>query len=70
MKEIAIITPIASMTEVARRVVEENGYTNVEIIGGDLNLWKGVEAGRRAIDAGAKALISRGGNLRYDQVGV
>ena len=61
MKEIAIITPIASMTEVARRVMQENGYTNVEIIGGDLNLWKGVEAGRRAIDAGAKALISRGG---------
>jgi PAS domain S-box-containing protein len=61
MKEIAIITPIASMAEVARHVVEENCYTNVETIGGDLNLWKGVEAGRRAIAAGAKVLISRGG---------
>ena len=61
MKEIAIITPIASMADVARRVVEENHYANVEIVGGDLNLWKGVEAGRRAVDAGAKVLISRGG---------
>ena len=66
MKEIAIITPIASMAEVARRVVEEHGYTNVEIMGGDLNLRKGVEAGRRAIDAGAKVLISRGGT--YDLI--
>ena len=64
MKDIAIITPIASMTEVARRVVEENGYANVEILGGDLNLRKGVEAGQRAVDAGAKVLISRGGT--YD----
>lgn len=64
MKDIAIITPIASMVDVARRVVEENGHTSVEIIGGDLNLWKGVEAGRRAIDAGAKVLVSRGGT--YD----
>lgn len=61
MKGVAIITPIASMAEVARRVVEENDYTNVEIVGGDFNLWKGVEAGRRAIDAGARILVSRGG---------
>lgn len=64
MKEIAIITPIVSMVEVAQRVIEENNYTNVEIIGGDLNLRKGVEAARRAIDAGAKIIISRGGT--YD----
>ena len=66
MKEVAIITPVASMADVARSVVEENGYSNVEIIGGDLNLWKGVEAGRRAIDAGAKVLVSRGGT--YDLI--
>ncbi len=66
MKEIAIIAPIASMPEVARCVVEENGYSNVDIIGGDLNLWKGVEAARRAIDDGAKVLISRGGT--YDLI--
>lgn len=64
MKEIVIITPMTSMVEVAQRVIEENNYTNVEIIGGDLNLRKGVEAGRRAIDAGAKIIISRGGT--YD----
>jgi PAS domain S-box-containing protein len=64
MKEVAIITPVASMAEVARSVVEENGYSNVEVIGGDLNLWKGVDAGRRAIEAGVKVLVSRGGT--YD----
>ncbi len=66
MKEIAIIAPIASMPEVARRVVEENGYSNVDIVGDDLNLWKGVEAARHAIASGAKVLISRGGT--YDLI--
>ncbi len=66
MKEIVVIAPIASMLEVAQRVVEENGYSNVEIIGGDLNLWKGVEAARHAIDSGVKVLISRGGT--YDLI--
>jgi PAS domain S-box-containing protein len=64
MKEIVVIAPIESMLEVAQGVVEENGYSNVEIIGGDLNLWKGVEAARHAIDGGVKVLISRGGT--YD----
>ncbi len=66
MKEIVVIAPIASMPEVAQRVVEENGYSNVEIIGGDLNLWRGVEAARLAIEGGAKVLISRGGT--YDLI--
>ena len=66
MKEIAIITPVASMAEIANRVVEENGYGDVEVIGGDFNLWKGLEAGRRAVEAGAKVLVSRGGT--YDLI--
>lgn len=66
MKEVAIITPVASMAEVAGRVVEEGGYGNVEVVGGDFNLWKGVEAGRRAVEAGAKVLVSRGGT--YDLI--
>lgn len=66
MKEIAIIAPIASISEVARRVVEEHDYDNVDIVGGSHNLWKGVEAARRAIDDGAKVLISRGGT--YDLI--
>jgi hypothetical protein len=66
MKEIAIIAPIASISEVARRVVEENSYDSVDIISGTHNLWKGVEAARRAIDDGAKVLISRGGT--YDLI--
>lgn len=66
MKEIAIITPIASMAEIAQRVVDENGYSDVEVIGGDLNLWKGLEAARRAVENGAKIVISRGGT--YDLI--
>lgn len=66
MKEIAIIAPIASISDVARRVVEENGSDNVDIIGGTHNLWKGVEAARHAIGDGAKVLISRGGT--YDLI--
>jgi Propionate catabolism activator len=66
MKEIAIIAPIASISEVAHRVVAENGYGNVDIVAGTHNLWKGVEAARCAIDEGAKVLVSRGGT--YDLI--
>lgn len=66
MKEIAIITPIASMTEAAQFVIDENSYSDVEVFGGDLNLWKGVDAARRAIEKGAKVIISRGGT--YDLI--
>jgi len=59
MQDIIVIAPIASMTEVTRRVIAENGFNNVEILEG--NLRKGVEEARRAIDAGAKIIISRGG---------
>lgn len=62
MKEIAIVAPIASMPDVARGVIAENGYNNIEILEG--NLWKGVEEAKRAIDAGAKVIISRGGTYQ------
>ena len=59
MQDIVVIAPIASMAEVSRRVIAENGFDNVEILEG--NLRKGVEAAKCAINAGAKIVISRGG---------
>ena len=64
MKEIVVIAPIASMPEVVRSVIAENGYCDIEILEG--NLRKGVEEAKRAIDAGARIIISRGGT--YDLI--
>lgn len=59
MKEIVVVAPVNFMTEVTRRVIAENGYSNVELLEGDQRT--GVELAQRAVDAGAKVLISRGG---------
>jgi len=59
MKEIVVVAPVNFMTEVTRRVIVENGYTNVELLEGDQRT--GVELAQLAIDGGAKLLISRGG---------
>ena len=59
MKEIVVVTPFSSMSEVARRVVEENGFGNVEVLEADPENI--VELTRSAIGRGAKTLISRGG---------
>ena len=32
MKEIVVVTPFSSMSEVTRRVVAENGYVNVDLL--------------------------------------
>lgn len=59
MKDIVVIAPFSAMSDIAHRVVSENGYTNVVILEG--NLGDGVKAARLAIEHGAKILISRGG---------
>ncbi len=59
MKEIAIVAPIDSMPELARRVIESHGYGNVEVLKG--NMREGLESARLAIAEGAKVIISRGG---------
>ena len=59
MKDIVVIAPFSSMSDIAHRVVSENGYTNVDILEG--NLGDGVKAALLAIEQGAKILISRGG---------
>jgi PAS domain S-box-containing protein len=64
MKDIVVIAPFSSMSDIARMVVSENGYNNVDILEG--NLGEGVKAARMAIEQGAKILISRGGT--YERI--
>jgi hypothetical protein len=61
MKEIVVVAPFISMTEVTQSVVAENGYSNVDLLEG--NLWDGVESAKRAVSGGAKVIISRGGTF-------
>lgn len=64
MKEIAVIAPINFMTEVARLVVADYAYNNVELLEGDSRT--GFEMAQWAIDRGAKVIVSRGGT--YDAI--
>ena len=57
MKEIVVIAPFSSMSEVTERVIEENSYTSVRLI--EANMQNVLEKTRLAIKAGAKVIISR-----------
>ena len=59
MKEIVVVTPFSSMSEVTRRVIAEYGYANVDLL--EAEPGNILERTRLAIDGGAKAIISRGG---------
>ncbi|MDR2390515.1 MAG: sigma 54-interacting transcriptional regulator [Planctomycetota bacterium] len=59
MKEIAVVTPFSSMAEVTRRVVEEYGYANVDVLEADPD--NVLLRARQAIDGGARVIVSRGG---------
>jgi hypothetical protein len=59
MKEIAVVTPFSSMAQVTRRVVEEYGYVNVDVLEADPD--NVLPRARQAIDGGARVLVSRGG---------
>ena len=59
MKEIVVIAPFSSMSEVTERVIEENSYTSVRLI--EANMQNVLEKTQLAIKAGAKVIISRGG---------
>ena len=59
MKEIVVVTPFGSMSEVPWRVVDEYGYANVDLLEAEPS--RILERRRLAIDGGAKAIIPRGG---------
>lgn len=62
MKDIAFIAPIPSMAALARSVIEDNGYHNIEVLEG--NLDTGVGVAKEALEAGARVLVSRGGTYK------
>ncbi|MDR0439765.1 MAG: sigma 54-interacting transcriptional regulator [Candidatus Accumulibacter sp.] len=62
MKEIVIVAPIPSMSELARQVIDAGGYGAVDVRSG--NMRKGLEAAHLAIREGAKVIISRGGTYQ------
>lgn len=59
MKEIAIVAPIKAMPELAQQVIDNYGYSGVEVFRG--NMSEGLESARQAIKEGAEVIISRGG---------
>ncbi len=61
MKEILLIAPYATMYDLARSIIVSRGYDNVETVKGDLE--DGLRIATRAVDAGCKLVISRGGTF-------
>ena len=59
MKEIVVIASFSSMAEVTHSVIAQHGYTNIELLEG--NLWDGVASAKLAASNGAKVIIARGG---------
>ena len=59
MDEIVLIAPYEKMRDDALHVIRDNDYTNVGIKLGDLT--DGIIAASRAVEEGARVLISRGG---------
>ena len=59
MKEIVVIASFSAMAEVTHSVIAQHGYTNIDLLEG--NLWDGVESAKVAAGNGAKVIIARGG---------
>lgn len=62
MKDIVLIAPFEDLAEVAKKVVNENKFTNVDILMGDLS--EGVEVAKECVKNGAQIIISRGGTYK------
>lgn len=61
MKNIVLIAPFEELGKMAEKIVDENGF-DVDVIVGDLS--EGVRVARKAIEQGARLLISRGGTYK------
>jgi PAS domain S-box-containing protein len=59
MKEIVVLSPFISMSEVTRRVIAENGYTNVDLL--EASPGNVLQRTQQAIDGGARVIVTRGG---------
>jgi transcriptional regulator with PAS, ATPase and Fis domain len=59
MKEICFIAPYLGLYSLAKGIVQENRYDNVEVLLGDLD--EGLKHAKLAREAGTEIIISRGG---------
>ncbi|OIQ50562.1 Arginine utilization regulatory protein RocR [Pseudodesulfovibrio hydrargyri] len=62
MKKIAVIAPLRDIYDTALEIVEEQGFTNVEVILGSMH--EGLDKARQCVLSGAAVLVSRGGTYR------
>ena len=53
MKEVAVITPIRPLADLASEIVADKGFDNVEVLLG--NLTEGLQIAEQAVAAGAKS---------------
>ena len=59
MREIVVVTPFRSMSEIVRQVMAGHGYVNVEML--EAEPGNVLERVRSAISRGAKVIVARGG---------
>ena len=59
MREIVVVTPFRSMSEIVRQVMAGHGYVNVEML--EAEPGNVLERVRGAISRGAKVIVARGG---------
>ncbi|TCO76879.1 sigma 54-interacting transcriptional regulator [Marinisporobacter balticus] len=61
MKEVVLIAPYEKMYQLSVDLISQHDYKNIEVVRGDLQ--EGVRAAYKAVDCGAKVVISRGGTF-------
>lgn len=62
MKKIAVIAPLKDIYDTALRMVNEQGFSNVDVILGSMH--EGLAKARQCVRDGAAVLVSRGGTYR------
>lgn len=61
MKDIVIIAPFKNLYLLCKEIIEKHSLDNVDVFEGDL--MEGVKLAEKAVDKGAKIIISRGGTF-------
>lgn len=62
MKEVLFIAPYKNLYQMSKGVAHKYGYDNVEVVIGDLK--SGLDRSLRAVEKGARVVISRGGTFK------
>lgn len=59
MKDIVLIAPFKDLYDLSKKIIKNRGYSNIEVILGDLS--EGVIEAKKVVAKGARVIISRGG---------